>query len=580
MTSMSYQAPTREQRFVLDHVAGIAELAATPRFAAAESDMVDAIVEGIGQFAEEQFAPLYRIGDTVGAKLVDGQVRMPPGFADAYRAYVDNGWGTIAAPVAYGGQGLPVTLAGVALESLGGANMAFSLCPTLTVGAIEALLHHGTAEQQATYLPHLSTGAWTGTMNLTEPQAGSDVGALRTTATPTGDDNWKIKGTKIFISFGDHDMAPNIVHLVLARTPDAPPGTKGISLFLVPKYRLDADGQPGAFNDVRPVALEHKMGIHASPTCVLSFGDHDDCIGEMIGPLHGGMRAMFTMMNNARLDIGLQGVQAAEASTQKALAFAAERIQSAPATGGRDAVAIIRHPDVRRMLMRARALTQAARAITYYAFGRLDWGTLGDEGAAARCALLTPLVKTYATDIGTEVTSLGMQVHGGMGFIEETGAAQYYRDIRIGAIYEGTNGIQAADFVGRKLVGDGGTALNALIADIRAEAADESALMALVDTVEAIARWSIAADVQDRLAGSYPLLTMTAVAVSGWLMARQHRIATEQLASAGGDAFLRAKQAVTRYYLDILVPEAKGLATAAQAGAAALYVLDDGELAA
>jgi alkylation response protein AidB-like acyl-CoA dehydrogenase len=568
---MSYQAPTREQRFVLDHVAGIAELAADPRFAAAESDMVDAIVGGIGQFAQAQFAPLYRVGDTVGARLVDGQVRMPPGFADAYRAYVDNGWGTLSAPVEYGGQGLPVTLAAVALESLGGANMAFSLCPTLTVGAIEALVHHGSARQQATFLPHLSTGAWTGSMNLTEPQAGSDVGALRTTATPGGDGTWKIKGTKIFISFGDHDMTPNIVHLVLARTPDAPPGTKGISLFLVPKYRLDADGDPGALNDVRPVALEHKMGIHASPTCVLSFGDHDDCIGEMIGPLHGGMRAMFTMMNNARLNIGLQGVQAAEAATQKALAFAAERIQSGP---------IIRHPDVRRMLMRGRALAQAARALTYYAFGQLDRGSLGDEAAAARCALLTPLVKAYATDVGTEATSLGLQVHGGMGYIEETGAAQLYRDIRIAAIYEGTNGIQAADFVGRKLAGDGGAALNALIADIRAEATDEAALMALVDKVEAIARWSIAADGQDRLAGSYPLLTMTAVAVSGWLMARQHRIATAQRADTGEDAFLRAKQAVTRYYLDVIVPEAMGLAVAARAGAGALYALDDTDLAA
>lgn len=577
---MPYQAPTREQRFVLDHVAGIAELATAPRFAAAQDDMVDAIVEGVGQFAQEQFAPLYRVGDTVGAKLVDGQVRMPPGFVEAYHAYVENGWGTISAPEAFGGQGLPVTLAGVALESLGGANMAFSLCPTLTVGAIEALIHHGTAQQQAAYLPHLSTGAWTGTMNLTEPQAGSDVGALRTAATPVGDGSWRIKGTKIFISFGDHDMTPNIVHLVLARTPDAPPGTKGISLFLVPKYRLDANGQPGAFNDVQPVALEHKMGIHASPTCVLSFGDHDDCVGELIGPLHGGIRAMFTMMNNARLNIGLQGVQAAEASTQKALAFAADRIQSAPATGGRDPVAIIQHPDVRRMLMRARALTQAARAIAYYAFGQLDRGALGDEKAATRCALLTPLVKTYATDIGTEVSSLGMQVHGGMGYIEETGAAQLYRDIRIAAIYEGTNGIQAADFVGRKLSGDGGAALAALIADIRAEAADESALMALVDKIEEIARWSIGADVQDRLAGSYALLTMTAVAVSGWLMARQHRISTEELMSTGTDVFLRMKRAVTRYYLDSLVPEALGLATAAQAGATALYALDDGELAA
>ncbi len=577
---MAYKAPTREQRFVLDHVVGIAELAAAPRFAAVEEDMVDAIVEGIGQFAQEEFAPLNRIGDAVGSQLVDGQVVTPPGFIEAYRAFIDNGWGSIAAPVDFGGQGLPTVLAAVALESLGSANMAFSLCPILSVGAVEALLHHGSAAQRATYLPHLSTGAWTGTMNLTEPQAGSDVGALRTMATPVGGENWKIKGTKIFISFGDHDLTPNIVHLVLARTPDAPPGTKGISLFLVPKYRLDADGNPGDFNDVRPVSVEHKMGIHASPTCVLSFGDQDDCIGQMIGPLHGGMRAMFTMMNNARLNIGLQGVQAAEAAMQQAIAFAGERVQSAPATGGREPVAILRHPDVRRMLMRARALTQGARALSYYAFGQLDRAALGDAAAAARCALLTPLAKAWGTDIGTEVASLNVQVHGGMGFIEETGAAQIYRDIRIAAIYEGTNGIQAADFVGRKLAGDDGAALDTLLAEIRAEAGDEAALMALVDTVADIAHWSSAADVQDRLAGSYPLLTMTAVAVSGWLMARQYRIASDLLAGGGDDAFLRAKRTVARYFLDVLVPEAMGLAVSAVAGAGLLYALDDDDLAA
>jgi hypothetical protein len=395
---------------------------------------------------------------------------------------------------------------------------------------------------------------------------------LRSFATPSGDGTWRIKGTKIFISFGDHDMTPNIVHLVLARTPDAPPGTKGISLFIVPKYRLDANGNPGAFNDVRPVSLEHKMGIHASPTCVMSFGEQDDCVGEMLGPLHGGMRAMFTMMNNARLNIGLQGVQTAEAATQRALAFAAERVQLEP---------IIRHPDVRRMLMRMRALTQAVRALTYYAFGQLDRAALGNLDAGLRCALLTPLVKAYATDVGTEVASLALQVHGGMGYIEETGIAQLYRDIRIAAIYEGTNGIQAADFVGRKLLGDGGAAFSRLMTDMRAEAEDEPNLLALLRVVKDSAHWSIDADAPNRLASSYPLLTMTAVAVSGWLMKCQHRIAAElQAEGDSDDAYLGAKQGVTRYYLDIIVPEAMGLAAAARAGAAGLYALDDEILAA
>jgi alkylation response protein AidB-like acyl-CoA dehydrogenase len=575
---MTYVAPTREQRFVLDHVVGISELATQDRFAAAQDDTVDALIEGAGTFAQQVWAPLDRIGDAQGVTLTDGQVRMPPGFADAYGAYVDNGWGTIAAPETFGGQGLPVSLATVAQESLGSANMALSLCPMLTVGAIEALTGHGSPDQQALYLPHLATGHWTGTMNLTEPQAGSDVGALRTMATPVGDGSYRIRGTKIFISFGDHDMADNIVHLVLARTPDAPPGTKGISLFLVPKYRPDADGKPGAFNGVRPVSIEHKMGIHASPTCVLSFGEEDDCIGHLIGPEHGGMRAMFTMMNNARLNVGLQGVQVAEAASQQALAFAAERVQS-PRSAGGGPVAIIGHPDVRRMLLRAKALTQAARALVYYAFGQLDRAGLGDAQARARVELLTPLAKAYGTDIGIEVASLNIQVHGGMGYIEDTGAARHYRDIRIAAIYEGTNGIQAADLVGRKLGLDGGAPLRALIAQIRDETDDEAPLMALTDAVEDAAGWMGDASPDDRLAGSYPFLTMLSVAACGWLMARQGRVAEEMLARGEGDpTFLKAKQATTRFYLRRIVPEALGLLASAKGGAQMLYALSDAEL--
>ncbi|MDB5678170.1 acyl-CoA dehydrogenase [Sphingomonas bacterium] len=564
---MPFTPAVREQRFVLDHVARIDELAATERFEAATPDLVDAVLEGAGAFAAGEWAPLNRAGDTDGPTWTEDGVRMPAGYAQAYHDYVEGGWGTIGAPADFGGQGLPFVLASAVLETLGTANMSFALAPTLTVGAIEALLHHGTPEQQAAYLPHLATGAWTGTMNLTESQAGSDVGALRARAEPVGDGTYRISGTKIFISFGDHDMADNIVHLVLARTPDAPAGTRGISLFLVPKYRLDADGKPGDFNDVRVVSIEHKMGLHASPTCVLSFGDHGDCIGELIGPEMGGMRAMFTMMNNARLNVGLQGVQVAEAATQKAVDYARDRIQG-PRAGSADRapVAIIEHPDVRRMLMRMKAQTQAARALVYCASGMVDRAAT-DEAAKDRLEILTPLAKAHATDLGNEVASLGVQVHGGMGFIEETGAAQFYRDARITPIYEGTNGIQAADLVGRKLGLSNGAAFATLIADMRAGVEDE-ALQALVDACADVGRRLSTADADDRLAASYPFLTMLSVAVCGWLMERQGRAAAD-----GDDDFLRMKRAVAAFYVEQIVPEALGLHAAATAPAASLYEL-------
>jgi len=565
---MPFNPAVREQRFVLDHVARLADLAAIDRFADATPDLVDAVLEGAGAFAAGEWAPLARAGDTDGPKWTPDGVKMPAGYAQAYKAYVDGGWGTIGAPGDFGGQGLPFVLASAVLETLGAANMGFALAPTLTVGAIEALLHHGTPEQQAAYLPHLATGEWTGTMNLTEPQAGSDVGALRSRAEPVGDGTWKISGTKIFISFGDHDMADNIVHLVLARTPGAPEGTRGISLFLVPKYRLDADGKPGAFNDVRVVSIEHKMGLHASPTCVLSFGDTNDCIGELIGPEHGGMRAMFTMMNNARLNVGLQGVQVAEAATQKAVDYARERIQSARAgSADKTPVAIIEHPDVRRMLMRMKAQTQAARALVYLASAQVDRAGMGDEAAKDRLEILTPLAKAHGTDLGNEVASLGVQVHGGMGYIEETGAAQFFRDARITPIYEGTNGIQAADLVGRKLSLSNGAAFATLIADMRAEA-EESALRMLIDACDEVGRRLATADADDRLAASYPFLTMLSVAVCGWLMERQGRAAAD-----GDDDFLRMKRAVCAFYVEQIVPEALGLHAAATAPAAGLYQL-------
>ena len=557
---MVFSPATAEQRFVLDHVVGLADLTA-------DSDIVDAVLEGVGQFAEGEWAPLKRVGDVVGAKWSEEGVHMPDGFRAAYQAYVEGGWGTIGVPEVHGGQGLPFAIQTAVLETLGTANMGFALCPTLTVGAIEALAHHGTPEQQALYLPHLATGAWTGTMNLTEPQAGSDVGALRAKAEPRGDGKWSVSGVKIYISFGDHDMAENIVHLVLARTPDAPEGTRGISLFLVPKYRLDAEGKPGVFNDVRAVSIEHKMGLHASPTCVLSFGDHGDCVGELIGPVGGGMRAMFTMMNNARLNVGLQGVQVAEAATQQAVSYALDRVQSARAgVAGGKPVRIVEHPDVRRMLLRMKAQTQAARALVYYAAGMVDRAYAGDADAKARLELLTPLAKAHATDIGCEVSSIGIQVHGGMGYVEETGAAQYFRDARITPIYEGTNGIQAADLVGRKLgLGNGGVFAR-LIEDMSGEVEGEE-LKTLVEQCDGIGRRLQGLDHDDRLAASYPFLTMLSTAVCGWLMERQAR-------ATGNDDFGRMKRAVARFYVEQVVPEALGLRAAATASAETLYAVE------
>ncbi len=564
---MHFEPATIEQKFVLDHVTRISELAEHARFADATPDLVDAILNGVGQLAADVWAPTNRTGDTQPPVLKDGVVTMPPGFKAAYQAYVDGGWGTLDAPPEFGGQGLPFALATVALENLGTANMGFRLCPTLTVGAIEAIHTHGSDDQRAYYLPKLVTGEWTGTMNLTEPQAGSDVGALRSTATPLGDGSFAIKGTKIYITFGEHDLAENIIHLVLARTPGAPAGTKGISLFLVPKILPD-----GTRNDVQCSSIEHKLGIHSSPTCVLNYGDKDACIGWLIGPEMGGMRAMFTMMNNARLNVGLQGVDISERATQAAMAYAKDRVQSARASGASPAsVPIIEHPDVRRMLMDMQAHTQAIRALLYYAAGQVDRATLGIDGAKARADLLTPLAKSHGSDIGCLVTSIGIQVHGGMGFVEETGAAQHYRDARIAPIYEGTNGIQAADLVGRKMTGDGGAAIAALIADMRAEA-QHAALIALINACERTAAWMLGADGDDRLSGSAPFLTMLSVATCGWLLERQGRIAAELASTQIGDPdFLRQKQHIAQYYLATIVPHTCGLEPAATLGAGLLY---------
>ena len=561
-----FTPPVADQLLALTVNAGIAELTD------AGEDMIAAIVEGAGQFAAGEWEPLAKIGDAEHARIADGKVILPAGYAEAYAAYVAAGWNSMAAPERFGGQGLPFALATAVLESLGTANLAFSLLPMLTVGAIEALTHHGTPDQQARYLPKLVSGEWSGTMNLTEPQAGSDVGALRTTATPAGDGLWRIKGTKVFITWGEHDLAANIVHLVLARTPGAPAGSRGISLFIVPKYRLNPDGTPGPRNDLRAVSLEHKLGIHASPTCVMSYGDSDQCVGELVGQENEGLKAMFTMMNSARINVGAQGVQVAEAAWQLARRYALDRVQS-PRAGSPDRtpVAIAEHPDVRRMLFRMRSLTEAGRALLYYTCGQVDRGARGDHAAQRRADCLVPMLKAWGTDMGCEVASLGVQVHGGMGFIEETGAARFYRDARVTPIYEGTNGIQAADLVTRKLAMDDGATLLALMAEITRDCREDApTLAALADECAAIAGWMLGpTTLEDRLAGSVPFTTMCAVAVAGWQLQRQARAAGTP-----------AKRAVAQWLAGSLVPETLGLAAQVRSGAAVLGSLAAADLCA
>jgi alkylation response protein AidB-like acyl-CoA dehydrogenase len=578
----AYTPPTQDQLLAIRVNAGIEDIAKTERFAHAEPDLVEAIVKGVGQFAAGEFAPLNRIGDLEGAKLENGVVRLPDGFVEAYQAYVEQGWNAIASPEGSGGQGLPFTLACNVLENLGAANMAFSLLPMLSVGAIEALEHHGSKDQQARYLPDLVSGKWSGTMNLTEPAAGSDVGALRATAEAITKGphagKYKIKGQKIYITWGDHELAENIIHLVLARLPGAPEGSRGISLFVVPKYHVNDDGTLGPRNDLRPVSLEHKLGINASPTCVMSYGDNDDCIGELVGAENRGLAAMFTMMNNARINVGNQGVQIGERATQQAFGYAMDRVQSARAgSPDRTPVAIIEHPDVRRMLVRMKALTEGARALLYYCAGQVDMGTVGEAKAAARAEILVPLLKAWGTDIGVEVSGIGIQIHGGMGFVEETGAAQHWRDSRIAPIYEGTNGIQAADLVTRKLGLEGGEAMIALFEDIVRDAGDrEPALAALATECAGIARWMRdEASLDDRLAGSVPFCTMAAVAVAGWQMMRQGRA----VAAGAAPALAESKPVTVRFFLDRIVPEATGQKAGAMGGADLLYALPAEKLA-
>lgn len=499
-----YRAPVGEIAFTLKHVTGFAADLDGGRFGDLSDDLVDAILGEAGRFAAEEIAPLARIGDEKGAVLKDGAVTTPPGWADLYRRWCEGGWNGLSAPEEFGGQGLPTLLAVAALEMWNSGSMAFAIGPTLTIGAIEALDKHATPELQATYLEKLVSGQWMGTMNLTEPQAGSDLNALKARAEPAGDGTYRIFGQKIFITYGEHDFTDNIVHLVLARLADAPAGTKGLSLFLVPKFLVNDDGTPSARNDVFCASIEHKLGIHASPTCTMIYGDGKfggapGAVGWLIGEENRGLACMFTMMNNARLAVGMQGVGVAEAATQRAMAYAAERRQGrAPEAAGPGMSPIIEHPDVRRMLLTMKAMTQMARAITYCCAHAIDMVHIADGAAAtswqARADILTPMAKAFSTDIGVEVASLGVQVHGGMGYIEETGAAALYRDARIAPIYEGTNGIQAIDLVMRKLPLQGGAAIDGFLAGLRE---DHKAIAAIGDAGLGMAADKIASALDD-----------------------------------------------------------------------------------
>src|ERR1700759_4986256 len=471
--AMTYRAPINDMLLALNHGAGLKAAVEAGHYGDFDGDITAAVLEEAGKFASDALAPLNRIGDEPGIKLDKGVFTPAPGWPDAYQRWAAAGWNAVSGPEAFGGQGLPLAVNAACTEIWSASNVAFGLCPLLTLSAIEALDAHGSDELKAIYLEKLVTGEWTGTMQLTEPQAGSDVGALRTRAEKQADGTYRIKGTKIFITYGEHDMTDNIVHFVLARLPDAPAGTRGISLFLIPKFMVNADGSLGARNDIFPSGVEHKLGMHASPTCPMTMGDHGGAVGYLIGEENRGMLCMFTMMNQARLGVGLEGVGIADRAYQQALAYAQERKQGrGVGKTGDGSDAIIVHPDVKRMLLQMRAMTAAARSICYATAVALDVSVRAGDAkvrseAAARGALLTPIAKAFSTDIGTEVASLGVQIHGGMGFIEETGAAQHLRDARITPIYEGTNGIQSIDLVTRKLAANGGAAVWALLDELK-----------------------------------------------------------------------------------------------------------------
>ena len=570
---MTYRAPVEDYNFLFEHVVGLDRLRATERFGDATADVTRAILTEAGKFCEEVMAPLQRVGDTHPAILENGVVRTPPGFREGYAAICEGGWVGMSADPEYGGMGLPMAVNAAVGEMMSGACISLQLAPMLSQGQIEALEHHASDTLKALYLPKLISGEWTGTMNLTEPQAGSDVGALTTKAVDNGDGTYAITGQKIYITWGDHDLGGNVCHLVLARLEGAPAGVKGISLFLVPKLLLDADGNAGPRNDVSVVSLEHKMGLHGSPTCVMQY---DGATGWLVGELQGGMDAMFTMMNNARLGVGGQGIGVADASYQHALAYAQDRKQGKTKTGeGKDS--ILGHADVRRMLTTMKADVFAARAIAVCNAVAIDMANAtGDKAWKARAALLTPITKAFGTDTGIAVADMGLQVHGGMGFVEETGAAQFCRDVRVTAIYEGTNGIQAMDLVARKMM-DGGEAAMALLdevaEDVEAAKAVFPRLAAEVweatESMREATEWLLSqTDLQERFAGAVPYLH----AFARILGAHLHLKAA--VAERGG-----AREKLARYYIQRILPEHAALLAHAQAGAEDLYALTAEELA-
>ena len=593
----TYHAPLADMEFVMNELAGLSQVAALPGFEDAVPDTVAVILEEASRFASEVLDPLNATGDREGAKLLpDGSVKTPEGFKAAYRQFIAGGWNGVNKSSEYGGQHLPQLVAAAIEEMWHAANMAFDLCPLLTQGAIDAIELVGTPKQKSRYLPRMVSGEWTGTMNLTEPQAGSDLAAVRTRAEPQPDGTWKLFGQKIFITYGEHDFADNILHLVLARTPNAPEGVKGISLFLVPKFLVNADGSLGARNDVRCVSLEHKLGIHASPTAVLAYGDHGGAVGYLVGEENRGLEYMFIMMNQARFSVGMEGVGLSERAYQRAVSYARERIQGRPVGSEKTGkpVSIIEHPDIRRMLMTMRAYTEAMRALGYVTAAAMDNGRHAADAALRTqhqsfVDLMIPVIKGWCTETAQEVTYLGVQVHGGMGFIEETGAAQHYRDARITTIYEGTTGIQANDLVGRKTARDAGATARRVAAQIDKVAAQLAShvdpslnaiglrLAAATAALQNAIDWMVTTsgvNARTAYAGSVPYLKLWGIVAGGWQMARAAKVAVDKLARGEGDAaFMRAKIATARFYAENLLPLADAYAQSAVTGSDAALTL-------
>lgn len=591
----TYAAPIADMLFAVKRLAGFDEVASLPGGDDLNDELLHAIFEEGGKFAGGVLAPLNRVGDIQGAKLVNGAVKTPDGWRDAYGRFVDGGWNAVPFDPDYGGQGLPWLIATALFDLWHSANMAFALCPMLTQAAVEAVSRFGSPEQKQTYLRKMVSGEWTGTMQLTEPQAGSDLARIRTKAVKEGD-HYRITGQKIFITYGDHDLTENTIHMVLARTPDAPEGVKGISLFIAPKFMVKPDGALGERNDVRCVSLEEKMGIHASPTAVMQFGEGKGAIGYLVGEENKGLAYMFTMMNNARLSVGLEGVGICERAYQKAASFARERVQSRDiVSDSPDPVAIIRHPDVRRMLMTMRSLAEAGRALAYYAAGKLDVAHRHADvdvrkAAQSRVDLLIPIVKAWCTENGSEAAWNGVQVHGGMGYVEETGAAQFMRDAKIAEIYEGSNGIQANDLIGRKISRDGAVEAKKMIAEMRdldsaladggeALAGLRASLTGAIDGLDRATDWLLnqyAIDARNAAAGAMPYLRLWGVTLGGWLMARAFLAAQTDLAAGEGDpTFLRNKIATAKFYGERLLPRGLSYEAETMAGAEALMAIAD-----